>query len=292
MKVAITGAAGLFGRGLVQVFSGRHEVYPLTRADADITVAEQVQAAFKKIKPDVVIHPAGIPDLDVCEAEPAKAYLVNVHGTRHVVEAARGVGAGVAYISTDAVFDGEKTSPYLETDPTNPPTVYGRTKVRAEKLVKGLPWHWIFRVSVLFGPGKTNIIERALRNIMTGREFDVASDQLGLATYTLDAGLKIKEIIEKVRCGVYHLGNQGQCTRLELVKQAAKLAGLDSKGIIGKPAEQMGQRAVRLKYSVMELGALKSAGIPLPRPWQKALAEYVPTLLALLRPKGHEGTLS
>jgi len=292
MKVAITGAAGLFGRGLVQVFSGRHEVYPLTREDADITVAEQVQAAFKKIRPDVVIHPAGIPDLDVCEAEPAKAYLVNVHGTRHVVEAARGVGAGVAYISTDAVFDGKKTSPYLETDPTNPPTVYGRTKVRAEKLVQGLPRHWIFRVSVLFGPGKTNIIERALRNIMTGKEFDVASDQLGLATYTLDAGLKIKEIIKKAQCGVYHLGNQEQCTRLDLVRQAAKLAGLDSKRIMGKPADQMGRRAVRLKYSVMELGALKSARIPLPRPWQEALAEYVLTLLALLRPKAHEGARS
>src|SRR5712692_11449361 len=129
MKVAITGAAGLFGRGLVQVFSGRHEVYPLARADADITVAEQVQAAFKKIRPDVVVHPAAIPDLDVCEAEPAKAFLVNVHGTRHVAEAAREVGAAVAYISTDAVFDGAQSKPYVESDLARPPTVYGRTKL-------------------------------------------------------------------------------------------------------------------------------------------------------------------
>lgn len=87
MKVAITGARGLFGLGLAQVFSKRHKVVPLTRSDADMTQAEQLTEIFAKIRPEVVVHPAAIPDLDVCEVEPARAYLVNVHGTRHVVEA-------------------------------------------------------------------------------------------------------------------------------------------------------------------------------------------------------------
>src|SRR5271157_2855783 len=103
MKIAVTGAAGLFGYGLVQVFSTRHEVFGFTHANLDITDADGVWAALDGLKPDVVVHPAGIPDLDICEAEPGKAFLVNFHGTRHVAEAAREVGAGIVYISTDAV---------------------------------------------------------------------------------------------------------------------------------------------------------------------------------------------
>ena len=89
LKVAITGASGLFGRGLVEIFSLRHTVFPLTRSEADITRAEEVRNVIRRLGPDVVVHPAGIPDLDRCEADPAQAFLTNVHGTRHVVEAVR-----------------------------------------------------------------------------------------------------------------------------------------------------------------------------------------------------------
>jgi dTDP-4-dehydrorhamnose reductase len=280
MKVAITGAAGLFGHGLVRVFSVRHTVFALTRAEADITKADQVRAALAKIAPDVVIHPAGIPDLDICEADPAKAFLVNYHGVRNVVEAAREVAAGVAYISTDAVFDGTKGTPYVESDPTIPPTVYGRTKLRGEQAVKSLPAHWIFRVSVLFGPGKTNFIEKGLRKLEAGETYAVAADQMGSATYTLDAAAKMMEIIEARRQGLYHLSNQGPCSRYDLAVKAAEIAGLDSSLIIGKPDAEMGRRAPRLKYAVMSLSGLEAAGFAPPRPWQEALEEYVHSLRA------------
>jgi dTDP-4-dehydrorhamnose reductase len=237
-----------------------------------------VRTAFEKLRPDVVVHPAGIPDLDICEADPAKATLVHVDGTRHVVEAARKVGAGVVYISTDAVFGDTKQTPYTESDQPQPITVYGRTKAQGEQIVKTLPNHWIFRVSVLFGPGKLNFVEKGLRKIAAGEEYVTASDQLGSATYTLDAGQKILEVVEARRCGLYHLSNQGPCTRLELARRAAELAGLDPGKVIGKPAAQMGRRAPRLKYAVMEMAALRDAGFTLPRPWQDALAEYIRTL--------------
>jgi dTDP-4-dehydrorhamnose reductase len=278
MKVAVTGAAGLLGRGLVAVFGTRHTVYPLTRADADLTKLEEVRAAFAKAAPEVVVHAAGIPDLDTCEADPAQAYLVNVHATRHVVEAARELGAAVAYISTDAVFDGQKRVPYTESDPTIPPTVYGCTKLRGEQSVKTLPAHWIFRVSVLFGPGKTNSVEKGLRTLAAGETYTVAADQVGSATYTLDAARKIMEVVEAHRYGLYHLSNQGACTRYDLARHAAELAGLDATKIIGKPLSQMGRRAVRLEYAVMAMDALGNAGFAPPRPWQEAVAEYVRTL--------------
>ncbi|MBZ5544090.1 MAG: NAD(P)-dependent oxidoreductase [Acidobacteriia bacterium] len=278
MRVAISGAAGLFGHGLLQVFSRQHEVFALTRSEADITKAEAVRTALRRIAPEVVVHSAGIPDLDICEADPAKGFLVNYHGTRNIVEVARELGAAVAYVSSDAVFDGKSQTPYTETDPTLPPTVYGRTKLRGEQAVKTLPAHWIFRVSVLFGPGKANFVGKGLRKIAAGESYVVAVDQVGSATYTVDAAAKILEVVEARRYGLYHLSNQGVCSRYDLAVKAAQLAGLDADKVIGKPDAQMGRRAPRLKYAGMAMVALKQAGFSPPRPWQEALAEYVESL--------------
>jgi dTDP-4-dehydrorhamnose reductase len=277
LKVAITGAAGLLGHGLVEVFGRRHDVVALTRGEVDITNADQVRAAFAKSRPDIVVHAAAIPDLDECEANPPKAVRVNVDGTQHIVDAAGAIGAAVAYTSTDAVFDGKKQTPYTESDPTDPPTVYGRTKLFGEEIVRSSPSHWIFRVSVLFGPGKTNFIDKGLRKLASGQELVAASDQLGSATYTLDAARKIMEVVEAKRYGLFHLSNVGACTRLELAQRAAALAGLDPKKVIGRPVDQMGRVAKRLKYAVMEMNALEEAGFSLPRRWEDALAEYVRT---------------
>jgi dTDP-4-dehydrorhamnose reductase len=275
MKIAITGAAGLFGNGLTQVFHQHHTAYPVTRADADITRVGEVESLFAKIRPEVVIHPAGIPDLDVCEADPAKAFLVNVHGTRHVQHAARRVGARVALISTDAVFDGQKRTPYTEPDLAIPTTVYGRTKLLAERIVLSTPDAWVFRVSVLFGPGKSNFVEKGLRKVAAGEPYVVAADQLASATYTLDAAEKIREVIEAERFGLYHLSNSLPCSRLELAHRAAEIAGLDSGKVLGKPSAEMGRRAKRLQYAVMEMTALKREGFALLRPWAEALVEYI-----------------
>ena len=191
------------------------------------------------------------------------------------MEAARALGAGVAYISTDAVFDGRKQTPYLESDPPRPMTVYGRTKLRAEQVVGTLPQYWIFRVSVLFGPGKTNFVEKGLRRIAAGQDYVVASDQFGSATYTVDAGLKIMEVAEARRFGLYHLANQGTCSRCDLARRAVEMAGLDTSKVKGIPSAEMGRRAPRLKYQVLEMSALKREGFALPRPWEEALAEYL-----------------
>jgi dTDP-4-dehydrorhamnose reductase len=281
MKIAVTGATGLFGIGLVEVISKRHTVFSVGRAEADITKFEEVRAAFQKSRPEVVVHAAANPSPDACETDPAQAYLVNVHGTRHVAEAAREVGAAVAYVSTDAVFGGESETPYKETDPTISPTVYGRTKLRSERLVAELPRYWIFRVCLLFGPGKANFVEKGLRAMVTGQSYVVASDQTGNALYTLDGAEKILEVVENGRSGLYHLTNQGTCSRYELARSAAEKAGLDVSKLIGVPSDQMGRPAKRLKYSVLEMQALGESGFSLLRPWQAALDDYLGTLLPL-----------
>lgn len=283
MRVLITGAAGLFGHGLVRAFSERHEVAAITRAEADIADASAVRACLRRHRPEVVIHAAAIPDLDACEEDPEKVRLVNVGGTRNIVEAARAEGAAVAFVSTDAVFDGKKNAPYTEDDPVNPPTVYGRTKAEAERIVAGLESHWIVRVSVLFGPrpvgnSKPDFVEKGLRRLAAGEEYSVAADQMGSTLYTLDGARTIEQLIAAKAIGLYHLSNQGACTRYDLARRAAEMAGLDTRLIAGKPMAEMRRRAQRLPYSVMALDKLARAGVPLPRPWQEALAEYVATL--------------
>src|SRR5205085_9343141 len=106
-------------------------------------------------------------------------------------------------------------------DPGDPATGYGRSKGAAEKLVKPLPHHGIFRVSVLFGPGKTNFVERGIRKRRQGEQYEVASDQIGSATYTIDAAETILKVCQSAPVGIYHLSNSGACRRYDLAVEAA-----------------------------------------------------------------------
>lgn len=278
MRVAITGATGLFGHGLVRVFSEAHDVAALGRADADLTRGEEAEDRLAALAPEIIVHAAAVADVDVCEENPELARLINVEGTRHIARAARRAGAGLVYISTDAVFDGAKLAPYVETDPVRPISEYGRTKVAAEEIVRELAAHRIIRVSVLFGPGKTNFVEKALRRIAAGEPAVAASDQLGAATYTLDAARAIRALLERGAHGTFHVSNQGQCTREELAREAARLAGLDPRLVVGRSIAEMGRPGPRVAYSVMAMDGLRRAGVPPPRPWREALAEYVASL--------------
>jgi len=278
MKIAITGANGLFGCGLVRMIGAKHEIYPMTRATADLTDVDAVRRALTRERPDALIHTAGIPDPDLCESEPERAFNNNVVATRNVVTAARELSFPVAHISTDAVFDGTADTPRIETDSVGPVSVYGKTKLLAEDAVASLDHHWIFRVSVLFGPGKDNFVDKGLRALRQGGPYTVASDQQGTATYTLDAASKILEVMESRHYGLFHLCNQGVCTRLELARYAAELANLPSETVVGKPMAEMKRKAPRPAYSVMEMKALTYTGISLPRHWKDALAEYIAQL--------------
>jgi dTDP-4-dehydrorhamnose reductase len=280
MKVAITGANGLFGHALDQVVGAVHSTLPMTRADADLTRLPDVRAMLLRKRPDALIHTAAAPDPDACEKNPEHAFEVNVVATRNIVEVAKELAIPVAHISTDAVFDGSTQSLQTETDSTNPISVYGRTKLLAEQAVMQLERHWIFRVSVLFGPGKTNFVDKGLQALRSVRTYTVASDQVGTATYTLDAAGKILEVMESNRFGLFHLCNTGVCSRLELMQQAATLAGLPTGNILGKPMLEMGRAAPRPKFVVLDMAALKMAGISPPRNWKAALAEYISTRVA------------
>ena len=279
MRIAVTGAAGLFGKGLVQVFHREHEVIALTRQEADITDAAQMRSVLGAIAPAVIVHAAAMPDIDDCEVNPEKAWRVNAEATKSLVGIANELRSELAFISTDAVFDGKATRPYVESDVVNPPSVYGRTKAAAEEFVRGYERHWIFRVSALFGPGKANFVNKGLCKAWGKESYVVASDQLGSATYTLDAAETMLKVFASGRHGTLHLCNQEPCTRYELARKSVELAGLDASIVVGKSMAEMKRPGPRLQYAVMEMRALRDAGIELPRRWEAALEEYVKTLV-------------
>src|SRR5690242_4560686 len=115
MNFAVTGATGLFGHALVEIIGKRHTVFSVGRAETDITRFEEVQALFRKLRPDVVVHAAANPSPGACGMAPARAFVGHVDGTRPVAEGAREGGGGGGYISADAGFDGASRTPYLET---------------------------------------------------------------------------------------------------------------------------------------------------------------------------------
>ncbi|HSA92795.1 MAG TPA: NAD(P)-dependent oxidoreductase [Terriglobales bacterium] len=277
MRVAVTGSAGLFGSALADAFAARHTVLRLTRRHADLTDAQALRRALQQFPAELLVHSAAARDPDRCEADPQMAAATNVEATRNVVAAARAMGAAVVYISTDAVFDGLKNSPYTESDAPAPLSVYGRTKLQAEHLVRELDRWWIFRMPVLFGPAGKDFVRSGLQALVAGREPPVASDQVACAAYTLEAAHKIREVVEASAMGLFHLSNRGACSRVDLLRRAAELAGLDPSLVQGKMMDELQRAGPRPKYAVMKMEALHERGFSLPRTWQEALADYLST---------------
>ena len=134
MRVVITGAAGQLGRQLVSSFSG-NELLELDLPDHDIT-DPAISDLIASFAPDIVVHAAAYADVDGCEREPEKAFLVNAVGTRHVAIGAQRAAASLLYISTNEVFDGARRDLYREWDPVCPLSVYARSKAAGERLAR------------------------------------------------------------------------------------------------------------------------------------------------------------
>ena len=162
------------------------EVVSLARSDWDVTERPPSILAV----PDLVLHAAAWTDVDGAEADPEAAAKVNVHGTRNAAE----LGAPLVYFSTDYVFDGRKREPYVESDPPNPLSVYGRTKLDGEAAAGEDAW--IVRTSWLFGEHGQNFVRTILRLGGERDEVRVVSDQRGSPTYVWHLAEAVRELVE------------------------------------------------------------------------------------------------
>ena len=277
MKLLVTGAGGQLGRELVDAARhAGHDVVGLAKAELDITDRSAVDAAVSAVKPEVIIHAAAWTAVDACESDPDKANLVNVIGTRNVVRAGRSVGARTVYISTDYVFDGEKSSPYVEDDVPNPQSVYGRSKLAGEQEMS--PDDLIVRISWVCGFHGANMVKTILKIMNSQPELRFVDDQIGSPTIAEDAAIGIVQLVEHGAHGIWHLTNQGSTSWFGFAGDVLEAAGQDRARV--KPIRtsdlQPPRPAKRPANSVLaNTKVLTSSIAPLPH--------YLPSLNRLVR---------
>jgi dTDP-4-dehydrorhamnose reductase len=235
-RILITGAAGQLGRALQESFAG-DDVVALTRADWDVTLPPP------DVSPDLVLHAAAWTNVDGAESDPQDAAAANVGGTRHVAE----LGVPLVYYSTDYVFDGTKSEPYVESDPPNPLSAYGRTKLYGEGAAGEQAW--IVRSSGLFAQSGTNFVLTMLRLGRERGEVAVVDDQRSSPTYVGHLADATRELLERP-FGVWHLAAAGDCTWAEFAEAIFEEANIDAR-VRRITAAELGRPAARPAYSVL-----------------------------------------
>ena len=277
MRILIAGATGMLGTDLLEELGGAHQVAGLGHGDLDITDAEQCKARVFEVHPEIVINAAAMTDVDGCESREEEAFLVNGQGAGNLAAAATAIGSVVIHFSTDYIFDGTKDRRYCEEDKPNPRSVYGKSKLAGEQLVRTLcPDHLILRTSWVFGSHGKNFIRTIAQAARRQGTLRVVNDQRGSPTYTIDLARYTRKMLE-ARCrGTYHLTNSGSCTWYELAARVAEWLGLDVP-VLPVASTEYRRPASRPANSVLANGRLARERFPLMRPWQEAAEEYVKT---------------
>jgi dTDP-4-dehydrorhamnose reductase len=248
-----------------------HAVTALARRDLDITDADAVRAAVDAAAPDAIVNCAAWTDVDGAESAEAEATAVNGDGAGHLA----GTGVYTVHVSTDYVFDGTATEPYLEDHPVGPRTAYGRSKLAGERAVTAAGnRHAIVRTAWVFGPHGGNFVATMLR---LGRERDevtVVDDQIGCPTYTGHLAVALVHVAERCPAGVLHVAGGGACSWHDLAVATFARAGLDVTVHRGRTAD-LNRPAPRPAFSV--LGSSRPDA-PVLAPWEAGLDDYLRAL--------------
>ena len=280
MKTIIIGCNGQLGYDMVSVFKTEgHMVQGIDLPDIDITDLTSVKTTIKKINPDIIINCAAYTAVDDCENNEETAFAVNAEGIANIANAAESIGAPVVHFSTDYVFDGLKKSPYIESDATNPQSVYGKSKLEGEhNLIKSTKKYFIFRISWLYGRHGNNFAKTirkvALQKLKSNEPLKVVNDQFGTPTYTKSVCKQILSVIFTDNFGIYHCTNEGECTWFDFAKYITESFTINSE-IIPCTTAEFPRPAPRPPYSVLENNCLKTSGLNNMPHWKDAFKVFI-----------------
>lgn len=206
MRILLTGAYGQLGRCLLDRFPADWVMLACGSAELDITDRAAVERIVRRFRPQVIMNAAAYTAVDKAEIDRIRAMKINAIGPENLARAAREVGAQLIHISTDYVFDGSKTTPYIESDLPCPINFYGLSKWEGEKRVQAiLPQAIIIRTSWVFSEYGNNFVKTMLRLAQTHETIRVVNDQRGCPTYAGDlAQAMIALAAEPEAAGIYH----------------------------------------------------------------------------------------
>jgi dTDP-4-dehydrorhamnose reductase len=280
MRVLVTGAGGLLAAAIIREFEAAGEtVVALDRRALDLTESDPVQRTVQEAGADLVINCAAHNDVDAAEGNVAGALAVNAFGVRNLACAARRLSAGLVHYSSDFVFDGDQTHPYVEDDQPNPCSAYAVSKLLGEWFALEHPGAYVLRVESLFGePGPSGSRSGSLRGILTkienGDTAPVFVDRTITPGYTADIALATRRLVkERAAPGLYHCVNSGPTTWADVAAEAARLLGLPLR-LTPITLESVQLRAKRPRYSALSNAKLAAAGIIMPA-WQDALSRHL-----------------
>jgi dTDP-4-dehydrorhamnose reductase len=252
--ILITGRTGTLGRAFARICADRGLEYELlSRAQMDIADMESVNAALDRWKPWAVVNAAGYVRVDDAEFESERCMRENAIGPAMLALACEGRGIKLVSFSSDLVFDGEKSVPYVESDPVRPLNVYGHSKAEAERSIAALsPNTLMIRTSAFFGPwDQYNFVTATLKALAGGEEVTAVSDYIVSPTYVPDLVHASLDLLMDGARGIWHLANRGAVTWSELALIAARMANVSTARLTHSRNTQWYSTAVRPGYSAL-----------------------------------------
>ena len=258
-KVLILGINGQLGTALSDYVSRYYSVINRESEDfidIDITDRSLLKEIISTTSPDYLINCAAVTNVDLCERDKELAYEVNVNGVKNIIFATSN-NVKIIHISTDYVFDGNKEL-YSETDPPNPLSYYGKTKLESENILRGSNRnHLIIRTSVIFGASHSNFYKWVLESLTNGEEISVVTDQTSNPTWTWSLSEAIyKSIISDLK-GVYHYAGEEILSRYDFAKKIAIINNLDPNRIKPILTSDLNQLAARPLVSSLDTEKIK-----------------------------------
>lgn len=274
MKALITGAAGQLARQLIDTAPPGTDLKVVDRTECDITDLRAVERVIDAFRPDVVINTAAYTAVDAAEDARELAFLVNARGAENVARAAELAGARMVHISTDYVFDGDRSTPYPPDARTNPLNAYGASKLEGEGLVlTAAPSALVIRTGWLYSRTGKNFLNSILAALSASRPLRVVRDQVGCPSSANElAGIIWKASYDGLS-GVYHWSNAGSASwydfAVEIMTVAVHVGMIpEALPITGVGSDEYGSRAKRPRYSVLDCTLLARKLNVVPTAWR------------------------
>jgi len=271
--VLIVGATGTLGNAFARICAARSLEYRLLgRAQMDIANADSVEQAIRAYRPWAIINAGGYVRVNEAESEHERCHRDNTLGPVVLAAACARHHLRLLTYSSDLVFDGDKHTPYVESDPVAPLNAYGRCKAEAERRVLAMDTRaLVIRTSAFFGPwDSANFVSIALTELARGQPFVAASDITVTPTYVPDLVHESLNLLIDGECGLWHLANSTSLTWAELAHKAAQMAGMNTQYLQPRPASQLKTPATHPLFSA--LGSERGCLMP---PLDDALARYL-----------------